>query len=441
MSIPGAPTAPPSPPTATGRWSRSLTSWRGSLAYHHDFRQLWIGDTISQVGTQLSLLALPVLAVRQLGASEFQMGLLAAFETLAFLVIGLPAGAWVDRMRKRRVLIVADLVRALALGSLPVAYGLDVLTLTQMYVVALAFGVCTVFFDVSYQSYLPSLVPRNRIVEGNAKLQASQSVAQVAGPAVAGQLLRIVSAPLVIALDAFSFLLSAFFVRRIEHEETPPDKAGRRSLRAEIAEGLSFVLHQPLLVRIVACTGINNLFSSISGALIVLFVLRDLGLSAATLGTVFSIGAVGGLLGALIATKVAAVVGEGRAIPVSQLIGIPFVALTPLAPSLPMPPALTLAVGSFGMFAMVVVYNITQVSFRQRLCPPALLGRMNASIRFVVWGTMPIGALLGGIIGERFGILTALWVAAGGGALASLPVLFSPLIRMRDLPRHLDAHI
>jgi MFS family permease len=409
------------------------------LAYHHDFRQLWIGDTISQVGTQLSLLALPVLAVRQLGASEFQMGLLAAFETLAFLVIGLPAGAWVDRMRKRRVLIVADLVRALALGSLPVAFGLDVLTLTQMYVVALVFGVCTVFF-VSYQSYLPSLVPRDRIVEGNAKLQASQSVAQVAGPAIAGQLLRIVSAPLVIGLDALTFLLSAFFVRRIEHEETPPDKAGRRSLRAEIAEGLSFVLHQPLLVRIVACTGINNLFSSISGALIVLFVLRDLGLSAAILGTVFSAGAVGGLLGALAATKVATVVGEGRAIPVSQLVSIPFVALTPLAPSLPVPPALTLAVGSFGMFAMVVVYNITQVSFRQRLCPPALLGRMNASIRFVVWGTMPIGAVLGGVIGERFGILTALWVAVAGAALSVLPVLFSPLIRMRELPRHLDAH-
>src|SRR4051812_3503326 len=190
-----------------------------SLWRHHDFRRLWIGDTVSQLGTQLSQLALPVLAVTVLHAGARDMGLLAAAETLAFLVVGLPAGAWVDRWRKKRVLVGGDLVRAVVFGSIPLVWAFGRLTLVQLYVVALVAGIATVFFDVAYQSYLPSLVSRNQVVDGNAKLQATQSVAQVAGPAIGGGLLRVVSAPILVAADAVSYALSALFVSRIMHTE------------------------------------------------------------------------------------------------------------------------------------------------------------------------------------------------------------------------------
>ncbi len=435
------PTAGPSPATAAAARDTPDTPRRprGGLFRHHDFRQLFLGDTISQVGTQLTFLALPVLAVEVLGADEFEMGMLATFEFLAFLVIGLPAGAWVDRWRKKRVLVANDLARAVALGSLPVAWALDLLTLWQLFGVALVMGVCTVFFDVAYQSYLPELVPSEAISEGNAKLQASQSVATVAGPAVAGGLIRLVGAPLTLALDALSFVGSAFFISRIQHPDHPPDRSQRRALVIEIREGLSFVLRHPLLARITATTAISNLFSSMSVALLVLFVLRDLGLDAGDLGIGFSIGAVGGLLGALVVTRVSRFVGEGRTIPLSGLVWIPFGVLMPLAGTV-VPPMVALIVSWFGVSFAVVLYNVTQVSFRQRLCPKPLLGRMNASIRFVVWGTMPIGGFLGGVLGEAFGVRTVLWIAFVGSIVAVLPVLLSPLLTMRDLPRELDQH-
>jgi MFS family permease len=412
---------------------------RGGLFRHHDFRQLFIGDTISQVGTEVSGLAIPVMAVVLLGANEFQMGLLATFEFLAFLVIGLPAGAWVDRWRKKRVLMTNDLVRAVALGSLPLAWALDVLTLYQMFVVSLVVGCSTVFFDVAYQSYLPELVPSDRIGEGNAKLQASQSVAQVAGPSVGGFLIRAIGAPYTVLLNALSFVWSAFFIRRIEHLDTPPERHTRRPLVTEIREGLGFVLRNPYLVRITACTSISNLFSSMSGALLVLYAIRELGLDEGDLGLAFGLGAVGGLLGALSVTRVTRWVGEGRTIPLSALLWVPFGVLMPLAGTV-IPPMVALVVSTFATAFSVVLYNVTQVSFRQRLCPKPLLGRMNASIRFIVWGTMPIGGFLGGVLGTAFGARTVFWVAAAGAAVAALPVVLSPLLGMRDLPRELDQH-
>jgi len=441
------PTAEPSPgevPDATAGTTRTAPApeprrLRGGLFRHHDFRQLFLGDTVSQVGTQLTVLALPVLAIRVLGADEFEMGLLGTFEFLAFLLIGLPAGAWVDRWRKKRVLVTADVVRALALGSLPLAWALDVLTLVQVLAVALVVGVSTVFFDVAYQSYLPELVPGDKISEGNAKLQGVQSVAAVGGPAVAGFLIRLVGAPLTIALDALSFLGSALFVSRIRHADEPPPKAGRRPLVEEVKEGMLFVVRNPLLLRITACTSISNLFSSMSGALLVLFALTELGLDERDLGVGFALGSVGGLLGAVTTTRVIRWLGEGRTIPLSSLLWIPFGVLLPLAGDV-VPPMIALVVSTFGFSYAVVLYNITQVSFRQRLCPRPLLGRMNASIRFVVWGTLPIGSFIGGVLGQEFGARAVFWVAFAGSVVATLPVLLSPLLTMRDLPRALDQH-
>jgi MFS family permease len=412
------------------------TRLRGGLLRHHDFRQLFIGDTLSQFGTQLTGLAIPVLAVKVLDAGAFQMGLLATCEFLAFLVIGLPSGAWVDRWRKQRVLITNDLIRAVALASLPLAWLFDLLTFPQMLVVALTVGCCTVFFDVAYQSYLPDIVEPEHIGEGNAKLQAVQSVAMIGGPALGGGLIKLIGAPLTIGLDAFSFVWSAFWVRRIEHVDTPPPREDRRPLVVEVREGLSFVLKHPLLWRITACTSLSNLFSSMSAALVVLYALR-LGLDPGQLGLGFGVGAVGGLLGALVTTRVTAWVGEGRIIPLSTFLWMPAGFLMPLAGTVLDP--LTAVIGymflnSFG----VVLYNVAQVSFRQRLCPRQMLGRMNASIRFLVWGVMPIGGFLGGLIGHQFGLRSVFWIEAFGAILAATPVLFSPLIRMRDLPRELD---
>ena len=421
----GAPPAEPEPPRL-----------RGGLLRHHDFRQLFIGDSLSQVGTQLTMLAIPVLAVKVLDAGAFEMGLLATCEFLAFLVIGLPAGAWVDRWRKQRVLITNDLIRAAALVSLPLAWALDALTFPQMLVVALTVGACTVFFDVAYQSYLPDIVEPEHIGEGNAKLQAVQSIAMIGGPAAAGGLIKLFGAPLTILLDGFSFVWSAFWIRRIRHVDTPPPREDRRPLAVEIREGLVFVLKHPLLWRITSTTALANLFSSISGALLVLYALR-LGLDEGLLGLGFGIGAVGGLLGALVTTRVTRWVGEGRIIPLSTLIWMPAGFVMPLAGTVIDPLAAVIFYMFLNTFG-VVLYNVAQVSFRQRLCPRPMLGRMNASIRFIVWGVMPIGGFLGGVLGHQFGLRSVFWIEAFGAVLAALPVLLSPLIRMRDLPRELD---
>jgi len=421
-----------------GRWYR--TSLVGHLDAS-DFRQLWVGDTISQFGTQVGLIALPLLAVTVLNADEFQMGLLSTFETPAFLIVGLPAGAWVDRMRKRNVLIVGDLVRGVLLLTLPAAYLLDVLTFPMLLVVAGAVGVATVFFDVAYQSYLPSLVSSDRISEGNARLQVSQSASQVIGPGIGGVLVQVFGAPLVILVDAVSFLGAMTFTLRIRHREEPAAKVARRPLVTEIGEGLSFVVRQPLLRRIVATTGLSNMFGNVGQAMLVYFAIRDLGLGEAGLGLTLSIGAVGGLTGALAAGTVIRMLGEGRSIALPILPSVAAAALVPLAAGHSQPVAIAMLATSMAAFGFgTVIYNVAQVSFRQRLCPRPLLGRMNASVRFIVWGSIPIGAFLGALIGGHYGALTALWVSVAGQLVAVLPVLLSPLRRIRDLPRALDQH-
>lgn len=410
---------------------------RTSLAFHRNFRQLWVGDAFGQFGAQLTGLVLPIYAVTALDATPWQMGALTAAETAAFLVIGLPAGAWVDRMRKRRTLIVADVVRAAALAVVVAAATAGAASIPLLIAAALVISAATVFFDVAHQSYVPGLVGLDHIVEGNAKLQATQSVAMVVAPAVGGALLRVISAPALIGTTVVTYLVSAVALGRIRHEEVLPRREDRRPLRTEIAEGLHFVVRQPLLRRIVACTSLSNLFGSIGGALMVIYALRVVGLDEAGLGLVFSLSAVGGLLGAVAAERMARWVGEARIIPVSAVAGGLTYALNPLASTLSgvVPAEVVLVLAGFGFSFWVVVYNVAQVSFRQRLCPPALLGRMNASVRFIVWGSMPIGGLLGGWLGTAVGVAPSLWVAAIGMTLAALPVALSPLRTLTALPR------
>ncbi|MCV2395429.1 MFS transporter [Actinotalea sp. M2MS4P-6] len=409
---------------------------RRSLVHHADFRRLWVGDTFGQFGAQLTGLAIPIFAVQTLDATAWQMGTLNAAETAAFLVIGLPAGAWVDRMRKRRTLITADLVRAALLTVVVVTALTGHASMPLLYVAALAMSAATVFFDVAYQSYLPGLVGPEHLVEGNSKLQATQSVAQVAAPALGGVLLRVIATPALILGTVGTYLVSAFAVGRIRMTEELPPREQRRPLRTEIAEGMRFVLGHPLLRRIVACTGISNLSNGIGSAVLAIFILRTLGLDEATLGTVMSASAIGGLVGAVASDRLSRLLGEGRIIPLAALAAVPAYALTPLAAPLAergIPAAVTLATGGAVFFFAVVVYNVAQVSFRQRLCPTPLLGRMNASIRFLVWGPIPLGGLLGGWLGTRLGIAPTLWAAAAGVGLAALPVALSPMWRTRSL--------
>ncbi|MCW2641805.1 MAG: major facilitator transporter [Dactylosporangium sp.] len=405
---------------------------RLGLLRHYDFRQLFVADTISQLGTQVSILALPLVAVLALHAGPFEVGLLAACETAAFLLVGLPAGAWVDRMRRRNVLIVGDLGRAVVLGSVPVAWWLDVLTMPQLYAVGLLAGVFTVFFDVAYQSYLPHLVGRDNLVEGNAKLEAVRGVNQIAGPTAAGLVIQWLTAPVAVAVDAVSFVGSALFVGLIRKREPKPARKPDAHLGREIGEGLRFVLGNRLLRSIAMCTGSSNLFSNISGAMLIVLFARDLRLSPGTIGLFFSFGAMGGLAGALVATRVAARIGQGPAIWIPIAVAGPFQLLVPIAQR-----GWLLWAAAFGYLVYgvaVVVYNITQVSFRQGLTPERLLGRMNATMRFLVWGTVPIGGLIGGVLGKYLGVREALWVAAIGGMFTFLPVFLSPLRTMRELP-------
>jgi MFS family permease len=407
---------------------------RGGLWHYLDFRRLWIGETVSQFGTMVSGLALPLVAILIVHASTFEVGLLTAFESLAFLVIGLPAGAWVDRMRFRNVLIVNDVLRAVAMGSIPAAQAFGVLTIGQLYVVALVIGVCTVFFDVAYMSYLPELVDRTLLVEGNAKLQASESVAQVAGPSIGGLLIQALTAPYAVLVDAVSFLWSAAWVGAIRTKVPKPERKPDRHLGREIAEGLRFVIGNRLLRAIAMCTGSGNLFNTLGIAVLYVLLARELHLSPGIIGLITSTSAVGGLIGSLVTSRIARRLGQGPTIWLSMLVSAP---MGFVAPFIHRDWTLLLFAASQVVFwATVVVYNITQVSFRQGLCPPALLGRMNATMRFLVWGTMPLGALLGGVLGSWLGVRATLLVAAVGGALAFLPVFLSPLRWMRELPAY-----
>ena len=418
----------PDAPTAADAVRR-----RDGLWQHLDFRRLWIGETVSQFGTFVSQLALPLVAILVVHASTFEVGLLATLEMLSFLLIGLPAGAWVDRMRCRWVLVVNDLVRAVALGSIPAAQLLGVLTIGQLYLVALVTGLSTVFFDVAYQSYLPQLVDRDALVEGNSRLQASESVSQIAGPGVGGLLIQWLTAPYAVLVDALSFLWSAAWVGAIRARPPRPPRKPDRHLGREIAEGMRFVVGNRLLRAIAACTGLSNLFSNLAFPVYYILLARQLHLSAGLIGLFTSIAAVGGLIGSLVASRVAARLGQGPTIWLSIAVTIPTGFVVPFVHrdwTLGL-----LAVAQLVSWSAVVVYNITQVSFRQGLTPQHLLGRMNATMRFFVWGTIPVGTFLGGVLGSTIGIRATLLVAAIGAVLPLLPVYFSPLRGLRELPR------
>ncbi len=406
----------------------------GRLWRDGEFLKLWSGQAISEIGSQVSALALPTVAILLLGATPFQVGLLAALETLAFPALGLVAGVYVDRLRRRPIMMACDLGRALALGSVPVAFAFNVLSMPQLYVVALITGVGTVFFEVGYQSYLPALIPRTDLVEGNTKLQVTSSVAQMAGPALAGFLIQLVGPARAVTADAASFLVSVgslLWIRRPEPPPKPSTESGRGGFFAEMWEGIQVVFGNATIWKIAGSTSTSNLGSNIFFAVYLIFAYRVLHLSPGTIGLIFGAGAVGGLFGALSAAWIARRIGLGPTLFVTIVSGGLALILVPLAQYGWAVPLLLVAtvIGSFTN----PVYNINQVSLRQAITPDRVQGRMNATVRTVIWGTMPIGAFLGGVIGSTYGLVTAMYIGIVVSVLAGFWILLGP-IRLRVQP-------
>lgn len=405
----------------------------GRLWRNADFVKLWLGQFVSETGSQVSVLALPTVAILILHATPFQVGLLSALEFLAFPTLGLIAGVYADRFRRIRIMALCDVLRTLIYGSVPLAWAFGALHMEQLYVVALLAGVCTVFFDVSYQSYLPALVERKDLIEGNSKLEVTRSIAQLAGPALAGFLIQVVGAAVAVLVDAASYVVSVISLIAIRKPE--PDPAASRHLRRgfwhELWEGVQVVLGNSTLWKIAGSTSTSNLGSNIFFAVFLIFTYRYLHLSPATVGLIFAAGAVGGLLGALTAGGLSNRIGLGPTLLVSVIaFGVASFAV-PLAQygfAVPILIAST-AIGQF----MNPVYNINQVSLRQAITPDRVQGRMNATMRTIVWGTIPVGAFIGGVLGSTIGVVPTIFIGAGIEVLAGLWILSGP-VRLRQQP-------
>ena len=415
-----------------------LVRRRASLVLlgHGDFLKLWSAQTISQLGSQISLLALPLAAIIVLGASAFEVALLGTLEFLPFLLFALPAGVWVDRLARRPILVLADLGRAAALASVPVAYLLDGLAMGQLYAVAFLVGTLTIFFDVAYQSYLPSLVARDQLVEGNAKLEVSRAGAQVAGLGLGGAIVGALTAPYAILLDAASFLASALLLARISANEPHPAPASRRRLVPELWEGLRYLVGHPYWRAIAATTGTANFFNTLGFSIVLVYAVRRLHLSPELIGLVLALGSLGGLGGALVVGRLARRLGVGMTIVGSAFLFGPPLLLVPLAPtSFPLPFLVVgIVLSSFG----TVSYNVTGLSLMQTLTPERLLGRLNASRRFLVWGTIPLGSLAGGTLASEIGLRPTLLAGAIGASFSFLSVALSSLRSLRSMPAPAD---
>lgn len=415
--------------TAGAQESPPKSVWR-----HRDFMLLWSGQTVSEVGSNITQLTLPLVALLTLNASTFQVGLLTAATTLPFLLVALPAGPIVDRVVKRRLMLWCDLGRMVLAASIPVAAVFDALTLVQLYLVALAMGVLSVFFAIAYQSYLPSLVGKDQLVDANGKLGSTQSFAQLTGSSFGGALVTLLGAAKAVAVDAVSFGVSALTLFLIRTPEpTPESPTEKRRLRTEIAEGLRFVVGHPVLRKLVASTAISNFFGTIVLSLQTVYLVRVLHAEPWVIGLVMGGSAIGGLAGGLIANWVGKKIGTARMIWLPALFFGWAGLLIPAAR--PGWSTVLVAVGMTILMVIFVLYNSSQVSYRQTITPPELLGRMNASVRWIMWGTMPLGALAGGALGTYFGVRPMLTVSALGDWLAVLFIVFSPLRGLRDVPK------
>jgi MFS family permease len=410
------------------------TARPSSLWQHGDFMRLWTGQTISQLGSQITVIAFPLTAILLFNATPFQVGLLGTLEFLPFVLFGLPVGVWVDRLRRKPILVVADLARFALIATVPLAYAFGALRIGHLYAVAFVAGVFTVFFDVAYGSYLPSLIDRARLMEGNSKLEISRSGAQLVGPGVGGILVQVFRAPVALLADAVSYLGSVIFLLLIRRKEPPvePPPGEPQRMTIQIREGLRYVLRHRLLRPLLICTATLNLASGLNLAVLLLFAVRSLGLKPGVIGAAMALGNIGFVGGAIVSRRATLRLGVGPTIiGAGVVIGLGW-SLIPLAGSSTGVALLFLSgfLGSFG----AVIYNVNARSLAQSITPERMLGRTIATLRFAVWGTIPLGTFFGGLLGGRIGLRPTLWLSAVCGLVAFLPPLLSDVGRLTEMP-------
>jgi MFS family permease len=382
----------------------------------------------------VTVLALPLIAAVTLGATPFQVGLLAAVETAPLLVLGLLAGVWADRVRRKPLMVAADIGRFGLLLLIPLAWWQGWLGFPLLVGVMVAVGSLSVLFDIASQSYTATLLRGEDLLRGNSLLHTSYSVGEVVGPGLAGALIALVRAPAALAVDAFSFLLSGLLLATIRAPEPPPAAGPRRSIKADLLEGIRTVATTPTLRALGISTGVWNLFDNARLAMLVLFMTRDLGLGAAAVGVVFSVSSIGWLLGTLLPAPAARRFGLGRAILAGAAATVPGGVLIALAGGPPLRAATMVAVGFFLEGLAGSVYDVNQFSLRQAITPARLQGRVAAVLRVLIRGTAPVGALLGGALASAIGLRGVMWLALAGPPLALAFVWFSPVRGLREMP-------
>jgi predicted MFS family arabinose efflux permease len=409
----------------------------GGLWRHPDFLKLWTGQTISELGSRITREGLPLTAVLVLSATPAQMGLMAAVGAASVLLFGLVAGVWADRFRRRPILIVADLARAAILASIPIAAFAHRLSMTQLYVVIALAGFCTVFFDVAYQSYLPSLVERENLLEGNSKLAQSSAIAEIAGPSLTGVLVQLITAPIAILFDAVSFLVSAFSVWLIR----TPEASGKATpsshhLKQETTAGLRFIFAHPILRPLACYSASGFFFFGFFGTLYVLYAIRELRLPPAALGVVIAVGGIGAMIGASLAPGVGRLFGLGRTFIGSVFVVVLSYLLIVLAHGPPLLAASFLVAQQLFGDMSFSVFFVNELALRQSVAPDDVLGRVNGAMQLLTRGIYPLGALVGGALAQNVGIRPTLLIGMIGIALSSIWLIASPLRRLRSIPAH-----
>jgi MFS family permease len=399
-----------------------------------DFRNLWLGQTVSLFGDQVTLIALPLAAVLVLDASAAEMGYLTAAELIPHLLFSLPAGAWLERVERRRwLMIAADVGRAGLLVSIPIAYGLDALTFAQLYAVAFLAGTLAVVFDISYMTLYVAVTKREDYVEANSLLNGSRAFSNVAGPSLGGVLVQILSAPAALVVDAFSYVGSAIFLGRIRATE-PPLEPAEGGMFTQVREGMRFIFRHDILRPSLISVATLNFFNFVFAALFILYATRELHVRAGALGLVLGAGAVGGMLGALLTGRLSRRLGVGPAFVLGMVLFPAPLLLVPLAGG---PKTVVLAMlfaAEFLSALGVMILDITAGAIIVAFTPDRLRSRATGALRFVNYGVRPLGALTGGALGAAFGLRPTLWFAAAAGVLGVLWLVPSPVPKLLKLP-------
>ncbi len=425
----------PTPGAATAQAPARLVRLPAALQ-QRDFRRFWLGETVSLFGDQITLIALPLVAVLELHASAAQMGYLGAAELFPALIFSLHAGAWVDRRGKRRqTMIVTALGRAALLATIPLAFWLDVLTLPQLYVVGFLVGTLSVVFFVSYSTLFVSLVPRERYVEASSLLNGSRALSFVGGTSIGGLLVQVFSAPGALVVDTFSFLFSAATLRSISPVEPPTEKAERGHVKA----GTRYIRHSPIMRASLLATATINYFNFVFWALFILYATKTLGVRPGVLGLVLGAASIGGVIGSLVTGRISRRIGVGPAFTLGcVLFPVPLV-LVPLAGGADWTILACLFLAEFGSGLGVMILDISGAAIKAALVPDRLRARVSGAYMLVNYGVRPLGALTGGVLGSWIGLRPTLWIASVGAIAGVLWLLPSPVMRLRELPEPEEA--